>query len=309
MICNDIRNNIELAGLVQTDDPGQLNIDSVTTLPADRTFAGYHVFRFNDLLQSSSPIFIKLEYGCDREGLGSHGSYGRGRTLRIKVQVSTTKDWEDSETVEFQCPQTYTYSSNSISTQLTQEGWSAICYNEDRGFFGIAYGVGSRNKPFAHSYGNYYGSTLCFFVQRTHNAYGVPDDEGFLVHYPDLGSGMNTSNLWESGNITTSKTCYISSSKGKFDGTSQFSNRLDNDTYPYLKGRPSFMPLFTLADDRFVSMSTIAQGFEYAPGEQVEFTMETIPGRPENFIALGNQTSLAPSPNLRQRSAIAMLFE
>ncbi len=51
-------------GLVQTADTGQINWSTVTRPLADLTAQGYEIWRFNDALQSTRPIFIKIEYGA-----------------------------------------------------------------------------------------------------------------------------------------------------------------------------------------------------------------------------------------------------
>lgn len=50
-------------GLVQTGDTGQINTSTVVRPGTINSAAGYSIFRFSDTLQSTSPVFIKLEYG------------------------------------------------------------------------------------------------------------------------------------------------------------------------------------------------------------------------------------------------------
>lgn len=50
-------------GLVQTADTGQINWATVTKPAAINTAAGYEIWRFNDALQATKPVFIKIEYG------------------------------------------------------------------------------------------------------------------------------------------------------------------------------------------------------------------------------------------------------
>lgn len=305
LICNDIHDHFIESGLVQTDDIDQLDIDEVSELPADGTFAGFRMYRFNDALQDAAPIFIKLEFGCGIEGL----STARSRTIRIKVTVgaSSTGSGIIADGVSFSLPQEYN-SSATNTTQLTQIGWSAICNNEDRGFFGVAYGVDSRNIPNVSTNGSYYGSTLCFFIERTKTVYGVPTSDGFLVYYPSLKT--STSSAWSTNSLALSLGSYYSYAEGQFSQPqSQFNSRLDNNDFPYLDGKPNFMPIFTMGSDRFVSFSDIVQYIEHSVGPQTEVTIETIPGLPSKFICLGNRTSLSVSPDLRQQSAVAMLFE
>ena len=51
---------IQSVGLVKTADTGQIDWNTVVNGP---TVRGYEIFRFNDTLQATAPIFIKLEYG------------------------------------------------------------------------------------------------------------------------------------------------------------------------------------------------------------------------------------------------------
>lgn len=51
------------AGLVQTADTGQANLATITSSGSPNSASGYEIFRFNDTLQATAPIFIKVEYG------------------------------------------------------------------------------------------------------------------------------------------------------------------------------------------------------------------------------------------------------
>lgn len=50
-------------GLVQASDTGQINWTTVTWPGTVSTAAGYEIWRFNDSLQSTAPVFVKVEYG------------------------------------------------------------------------------------------------------------------------------------------------------------------------------------------------------------------------------------------------------
>ena len=52
-------------GLVQTADTGQLASPCVAAKPGAGSYAGYEVWRFNDSLQGTAPIFLKFEYGSN----------------------------------------------------------------------------------------------------------------------------------------------------------------------------------------------------------------------------------------------------
>lgn len=49
-------------GWVQTADTGQINWTTVLAPTVGNTIMGYEVWRMNDSLQSSSPVFMKIEY-------------------------------------------------------------------------------------------------------------------------------------------------------------------------------------------------------------------------------------------------------
>lgn len=59
---SELSANLQTVGLVKTADTGQINWATVTR-PGTSTAAGYEVYRFNDALQGTAPVFIKLEYG------------------------------------------------------------------------------------------------------------------------------------------------------------------------------------------------------------------------------------------------------
>jgi hypothetical protein len=49
--------------LTQTSDTGQINTATVTRPASTNQSAGYAIFRFSDTLQSTSPIFIRIDFG------------------------------------------------------------------------------------------------------------------------------------------------------------------------------------------------------------------------------------------------------
>jgi hypothetical protein len=51
------------AGLVQTADTGQINWTTVLTPAAVSTAQGYEIWRLDDALHATAPIYIKIEYG------------------------------------------------------------------------------------------------------------------------------------------------------------------------------------------------------------------------------------------------------
>lgn len=54
------------AGWVQTSDTGQINLSTVTR--SILSFRGYEMWKMADALQSTTPVFLKIEYGNDNDG-------------------------------------------------------------------------------------------------------------------------------------------------------------------------------------------------------------------------------------------------
>lgn len=59
---SDLINRLTAAGLVQTADAGQINPATVLKPTNTGQYRGYAMFRFNDALQGTKPIFIKIEW-------------------------------------------------------------------------------------------------------------------------------------------------------------------------------------------------------------------------------------------------------
>jgi hypothetical protein len=60
-------------GWVQTADTGQINVTTVTRPLAASTMQGYAVFRMDDDLQSTKPVFMRLDFGSGTGGANNPG--------------------------------------------------------------------------------------------------------------------------------------------------------------------------------------------------------------------------------------------
>lgn len=58
---------LDSIGWVQTADTGQIDWGTVTK-PAQGTAAGYEIWRLDDALQATAPIFLKIEFGARSDG-------------------------------------------------------------------------------------------------------------------------------------------------------------------------------------------------------------------------------------------------
>lgn len=298
----DVHDSLLTAGLVQTATAGQLVIGDVAELPADGTFAGFCEYGFDDDLQATAPVIIKLEYGCGTEGLGSSSTtIRRNRTPRIRCTVS----FKGNPSTSFQYPQAYG-AKGSVGSQLTDYGMSFLSHDKDKGFLGFVYGAGSRNKPMANPSGGYHGATLTLFVQRSTLADGTPTDEGVAIYSPSLPS-IGTSNLWEAGILPPAISQYVAED-GEGTASTSLAVRLGGTQLATVDGAMQAQEVFYAAPDLrpFPWIFTyVTEGVP--PGG--EFAVEVFPGSTHNFVALGNETGIGVDALIGQRGAIAMLFE
>jgi hypothetical protein len=58
-----VDNTFVASGWVQTSDTGQINWGTATVPNNVNTIIGYSIFRMNDTLQATKPVFVKMEYG------------------------------------------------------------------------------------------------------------------------------------------------------------------------------------------------------------------------------------------------------
>lgn len=66
---------------IQTSDTGQINLTTVTKPVAANTVAGYEVWRMDDALQATAPVFLKIEYGTGAANASTPGiwyTFGTG---------------------------------------------------------------------------------------------------------------------------------------------------------------------------------------------------------------------------------------
>lgn len=151
----ELSTKLAAAGLVQTTDTGQINWTTVAK-PVSNTIAGYEVWRMNDAMQATAPVFFKIEYG----GAAS----ANAPRLQITVGTATNGAGTLSGTALTIARTPHGGSVAQISDNSRQ---SYLCVTE--GFFGLSWKIGS-------------GTTeSSFFFARTVDSTGTPNATGAMV--------------------------------------------------------------------------------------------------------------------------------
>jgi hypothetical protein len=199
-------------GLTQTADTGQINTSTVTAPTAANTTQGYTIWSFNDTLQSTAPIFIKLEFGS-----------GNGQYYPIMwITVGTGSDGAGNITFTGagspnnmgRCE----FGSNQPPTTVGAFVTSQFCYNATYGtlYVGIGYNNNTAVGPTAAAMG--------FYVFRSNDNTGAPTGDAVMLYtnsYPGNNPYYNATAFLQSYSYLTG-TQYPSGSGSNQTGTYGF---------------------------------------------------------------------------------------
>ena len=141
-------------GLVQTSDTGQINLSTVLFPTSASTYSGYQMFRFNDSLQSTLPIFMRVAYW---RGVSSSA-------IRLDISFGTATDGAGVLSGQLSAVQTMYMTGNAAAQN---------CYTS---------GDGSR---FVTGWGwpapNSYNAGILIQIERLRDANGANTADGFAV--------------------------------------------------------------------------------------------------------------------------------
>lgn len=303
--CKDIRDHLDLV-LVRTSDTGQVDIDAMVA-PAWTTppySMGYLVYRFNDALQATKPIFVKLEFVFVNYSTSSNSTAtanGQG-FMQTKMTFGTGTD--GAGTITNAGGQVITpfvnWQSNTAETAsrlADRIGNNYLTYNSEQGFLFFTYGANAIYR--AGTSGGNLDVTFCMFaIQRTVDDYGQPDGRGFVVFgrndnfevsgapngwvSPRIQTYLYSTNTW----TTQERVNYLTQPVG--ENTATYWNTTD--------GKIVMVPVKYWDPDLGVrdmpGMLMVPATADY-PG--VAYTVETIPNRPRKFRSLGAPSMFRPT--------------
>lgn len=168
------------AGLTQTSDTGQINWTTVNKPTAANTTAGYEMWRFNDALQSTAPVYVRITYGSANQASGNNpglclnvanSTNGAGvLTGKITHTAGGLTDW-------YRLSYSSSQTSTAVSSPLT------ISYNG--GHLAFIHGsVLTGGAP-------YVGTSGEFFVSRTVSpTTGADNGDGLGIVYGPTSTAM-----------------------------------------------------------------------------------------------------------------------
>lgn len=192
------------AYLPKTADTGQINWSTVTR-PAANVAAGYEIRRFDDTLQATAPIFVKLEYGT------------AGAVLQPAIWITVGTGSNGSGTL------TGAVTQRALCTMSGTLGTSNYpsLLSTVPGFFGLLWKAGAQS-------GNGLG---LFAIARHANASGVSTGDGFVV----LWGGINSTTVCTAQCVRTAApaTVFAASSQYALVPGQVISSAVDTDYQAY----------------------------------------------------------------------------
>lgn len=211
-------------GLVQTADTGQVNWGSVTR-PGINTAGGYEIWRFNDSLQGSAPIYFKIEYGTGSAvntpatwltvGTGSNGSGTITGTATTRIQSST----------------------NAAATNTITNYQSYACAVD--GYLGVTskFGASLAGRGFTG-----------FIICRTCDSSGSPTATGFVVYTCPIGTASSTSAVAQAVRTASPSTAFTAVTSGLYSfvvhGVTSSVDGSDTQAYLHWMPTPKVLPVF-----------------------------------------------------------------
>lgn len=183
---------IVASGLTVTADTGQINWTTVTRPTGATTKAGYEIYRFNDTLQSTYPIFIRIDYGS--------GANASGQNPDTWLTVGTGSDGAGNITGVF-FPVGISHNSTTASTNTTMTVRAA--YSTSAGTAFIDAGLNEVANV----------NTGCWVISRTvDNTSGAPTGIGCsIVRISGTGVANPTQFpvCFQPYNVFTSRNCAV----------------------------------------------------------------------------------------------------
>lgn len=181
-----ISQGISFAGLVNTNASGSINWSTAVASTGSSFVYGYEVFRFNDALQATAPIFLKLTYTNRDVGAGP------GATApRIVVEMGTTHN--GSGTIGGQLFATGTTVLRYTGGSPNQNPWYRSLFAAGDGWFNAAFHYDNGDR----TYNWYIG------IERTRDYNGNTTSDGFgwILGGADNGGGVRTGYVPFSGTV------------------------------------------------------------------------------------------------------------
>ena len=264
------------AGLVQTSDTGQTTTSTYVT-PGANSDGGYLIYRFNDSVQSTDPLFIKVFVGAGNP------------TANLRLRIQLGQGTNGAGTLTGTLSSTTAVAGGSSYNNSTYSTTSYACHTE--GFFGAMIAPGtSISLP-----------RISFTISRTRNA---------SYAFDGLGSVLWTDNVNSYGAIAFTRyanNAFTGINSGQYclvPGVPTSTALLNGDKqlYPHFYADPDVKQLWSQFTVSYLETTTVPASFTAVP----------INNQSRTFFFLGSTAAAtAPIANIHNNGnfRLAMLWE
>ena len=152
---------------VQTGDTGQINFATVTAPVAINTKQGYAIFRMNDTLQATSPVYVRIDFGSGAAAL----------TTGIWITVGTGSDGVGNIT-------TKRFDGGAVATPTVSPGSNNVNAT-------TSYGSAGNNRIHCGLFIHTTAMSLTFSMERSKDSTGADTGDGLIMFYNEVVTNMN----------------------------------------------------------------------------------------------------------------------
>lgn len=293
--CKDIRDALDLA-MVRTSDTGQVDLDTIVapSWTASEVGMGYLIYRFDDALQATNPIFMRIDFNIVFWSFSTSNSTAMQAQGAIQTKFTFGTGTDGAGTITSPSMSVYspftdnddTTTAEAASRSADRNGINYLSYNDEQGFLFFVYGSGANYRiGTSNNLSNHNLAMFC--VQRTLDDRGQPDGRGFVVigrddlwqaeasnfATPKISTYLYSTNSWVALNATS----YLTQSTG--ENLSAYFMLGDKFVVNAMKYWDPDYGVRTLPNVLFMSYDVDYPGAHY--------TIETSPGWPRRFRSLG----------------------
>lgn len=161
---------VTTGGWFNTADTGQTPIASFVHPTTQNVKMGYRVYRMNDSLQATAPIFMRLDFGATNNGVNVFGFWPTIGTGSDGAGNITGKMWDGGASTQAPCGQ-------CASGAIANNSYGSAAPGR------VALGMFVQSSP---------SIILLFCIERTKNSLGADTGDGLLVLYNDAITVSNS---------------------------------------------------------------------------------------------------------------------
>lgn len=179
-----IASGLQAVGLVKTSNTGQINWSTVTRGTATSGAAvsqGYEIYRLNDSLQSTQPVFIKVEYGTSVRGnSGVGGASWAAPAMWVTVGTGTNGAATLTGSVSSRIAMTHASNTQTGQPSTAAATQYSTCYfSGDTSSVCMAIGIDTTIAS-AASGGVFFPLPYLLVIERTRNSSGTATADGLI---------------------------------------------------------------------------------------------------------------------------------